>query len=58
MFAIMDDECVHLANQEQLLICFRWVHLDLEVNKEFVGLYHTPDIATNTSVQALKDCLL
>ena len=58
MFAIMADECVDIANQKQLSICFRCVNLDLEVHKKFIGLYHIPDISTNTFVQALKDFLL
>ena len=58
MFAIMADECVDISNREQLSICFRWVDSDLEVHEEFVGLYQIPDIAANTIVQALKDCLL
>ena len=58
MFAIMEDECVDISNWEQLSISFRWVDSDLEVHEKFLGLYQIPDIAANTIVQVLKDCLL
>ena len=57
-FTIMADECTDMSNHEQLIICFHWVDIDLEVHEEFVGLYQLPDISANTIVQALKDCLV
>ena len=57
-FTIMADECTDISNHEQLVICFRWVDSDIEVNKEFVGLYHIAYISADTIVQALKDCLV
>ena len=58
MFAIMAVECVDISNREQLSICFQWVDSDLDVHEEFIGLYQIADIAANTIVQVLKDCLL
>lgn len=57
-FAIMTDECTDSANREQLVICFRWVDLDLEVHEEFFGLYQVSDIAANTIVSVITDTLL
>ena len=34
----MADETADVLNNEQLVICIRWVDEDLEVNKEFLGV--------------------
>ena len=54
----MTDECVDCANNEQLVICFRYVSIDLEVHEEFIGLYQCVDITADTIVAVLKDTLL
>ena len=54
----MADESADSSNQEQLVICFRWVDQELEVHEDFVGLYQIPDTSANTIVAAIKDCLL
>ena len=54
----MTDECVDCANNEQLVICFRYVGVDLEVYEEFIGLYQCADITADTIVAVLKDTLL
>ena len=57
-FTVMADESADSSNQEQLVICFRWVDQQLEVHEDFVGLYEIPDTSANTIVAAIKDCLL
>ena len=57
-FAMMTDECTDASNCEQLVICFRWVDLDLEVHEEFFGLYQVSNIAADTLVAVLTDTLL
>ena len=40
----MADECADISNEEQLVICFRWVDENLEVHEDFLGphpLYDT-----------------
>ena len=54
-FTLMTDECVECANNEQLVICFRSVGVDLEAHEEFIALYQCTDI---TAVAVLKDTLL
>ena len=54
----MTDECVNSSNNEQLVICFRYVDDHLEVHEECVGLYRCENIAANTIVKVLKDPLL
>ena len=39
--SIMIDETTYQSNTEQVVTCFRWVEDDLEVHKDFIGLYET-----------------
>lgn len=57
-FTIMIDECTDVSNHEQLVLCLRWVHEDLEVHEDFIGLYHVPNTCSETLVASIKDCLL
>ena len=55
---VMMDETADCSNQEQVILCLRWVTVDLVVEEEFVGLYNTADTSANTLVSILHDCLL
>lgn len=57
-FTIMADETTDVANQEQVVICLRWVDDDFEIHEEFIGLYKVDSIAASTLVQVIKDVLL
>ncbi len=58
-FSIMCDECTDLSNNEQLVICIRWVSSDqLEPHEDILGLYKVDDICTNTIVHVIKDTLV
>ena len=52
-FTIMTDEYTDSANCEQLVICFRWVDLDLKVYEEFFGLYQVSDITALSTLLCL-----
>ena len=52
------DECVDCANNEQLVICLRYVDGDLEVRRVYRTFYKCEDITANTIVAVLKDSLL
>ena len=54
----MADECVDIANQEQLAVCFRYVDDSLVVHEEFMGLYLCSDIKSETIVATLEDVIL
>ena len=54
----MADECVDCANNEQLVVCFRYVDDQLDVHEKFLGLYMCPDTTANTIVKVLEDVLL
>ena len=57
-FTIMADECTDSANNEQLVICFRWVDHKLEVHEDFVGLYSIPNVSASTIFSVINDCLM
>ena len=57
-FTIMADECVDSANKEQLVLCFRYIDIDVMVHEEFIGLYQCPNITADTIVSVIQDTLL
>ncbi len=57
-FTIMADACTDSANNEQLVICFRWMDHKLEVQEDFIGLYSIPDISASTIFSVINDCLM
>ena len=57
-YSIMVDECVDSSNKEQLVICFRYVSNELEVNEDFVGFYQIPNINADTIIAAIKNTLM
>lgn len=57
-FSIIADEYTDISNKEQLVVCLRWVDLNLEAHEDFLGFYHIPNIASNTISSAIKDILV
>ena len=53
----MADECVDVTNEEQLVICFRWVDENLEVHEDFVGLHPLSDTKAGTIVKVILDTI-
>ena len=54
----MADEVTDSSNQEQLVICIRWVDHSLEVREDLIGMYNVDNITSNTIVASLTDALL
>lgn len=57
-FAVMVDGATDKANQEQVVLVFRWVDDNLVTHEEFVGLYLTASIKSEALVAVIKDTLL
>ena len=57
-FTIMADECVDVSNNEQLVICFRYIDETLAVHEEFMGLYKCDNIKSETIVKTLEDAMV
>ena len=57
-YTIMADEVTDASNQEQFVICLRWVDQFLEVHEDFIGLYKVGNIKADTLPTAIEDVLL
>ena len=55
----MVDETADISNKEQVVIVLRWVASDLQVYKDFIGLYAVDDIKLKPTTLAaiVKDYL-
>lgn len=50
----MTDETADISNEEQLVICLRWVDNELQAHENFVGLFLLETTKANDIVHALK----
>ena len=57
-YSIMADEITDIINEQQLVICIRWVDNDLNANEDFIGLYELSVTNTETLGFILKDVVL
>ena len=57
-YTIMVDETTDISNDEQVVLCLRWVDNTFDVHEEFVGLYKVESISSNSLVAVIKDTLL
>ena len=57
-YTIMADEVTDSSNQEQFVLCLRWVDEDLNPHEELVGLYVVPNICADTLVACIRDVLI
>ena len=57
-FAVLADETIDMANNEQLSISLRWVNESYTVCEDFIGLGHVPPITSDVLTAAIKDVLI
>ena len=57
-YTVMADEVTDAANQEQFVLCLRWVDGDLNSHKEFISLQSVPNIAADSLVAVIRDVLI
>ena len=57
-FTIMIDETTDTSTTEQVVFVLRWVDSSLQVHEDFVGLYETDSISSNSLCALVKDVLL
>ena len=57
-FAVLADETADISNQEQLSLSIRWVSKSYEINEDFIGLVHVPNITASVLTEAIKDVLI
>ena len=53
----MLDETTHASDNEQVVICLRWVDSGLEAHEEFAGLYQVPNTEASTLFMVARDVL-
>jgi len=57
-FTIMADERTDVSNNEQFVICIRWVDDTLTDHEDVIGLYNVGKIDANTLVNTIEDVLV
>ena len=57
-YTIMADEVTNSSNQEQFVLCLRWVDVDLNPHEEFIALHVVPNICADTLVACIRDVLI
>ena len=50
-YTIMADETADIFNEEQLVICFRWVDEALSIHEGFIGLHSIPQADADSIVK-------
>ena len=43
-YSIMVDEVTDCSNKEQFIISFRWVDIDFDTHRDFIGIYNVDNI--------------
>ena len=57
-FTTMVDVTTDISTTEQVVLVFRWVDNLLQVHEDFVGLYQTDSITSDSLVSIIEDVLL
>ena len=50
----MADETTDIANEEQLVICFRWVDEALSIHEDFIGLHSMSQTDADSIVKVIQ----
>ena len=54
-FSIMVDETIDSSNNEQLVLCHRWVDHNFEAHENFMGIHAVENIRSDALAAVLKD---
>ena len=57
-FTIMADETADISNEEQLVVCIRWVDENFAVHEDFIAMYPLERTTADHIVAVLKNCLI
>ena len=57
-YTIMAEKITDSSNQEQFVLCLRWVDVDLNPHEEFICLHIVPNICADTLVARIRDVLI
>ena len=53
----MVDESADIANEEHLVICFRWVDDGFEIHGDFVGVHLSPNAKAASVIKLILDVI-
>ena len=53
IFKIMADESADISNEEQLVLCFRWIDDDFEIHEDFIALHPLPNTKADSIVKVI-----
>ena len=53
----MVDESADIANEEHLVICFRWVDDGFEIHGDFVGVHLSPNTKAASVIKLILDVI-
>ena len=57
-FSKLADDATDSSNNEQLVVCIRWVDNNFETHKDFIRIHSVESIKSDTLVSVLKDILI
>lgn len=57
-YALMADETTDASNREQLVVCIRWIDVQLDVHDDCMGLYQIDNTCAKTIADSIQDVLL
>ena len=57
-FSIMANKAIDNSNNEQLVVCIRYVDNKFEAHEDFIGIHTVENIKSDTLVTVLKDILI
>ena len=57
-FSIMAGETTESSNNEQLVVCIRWLDNNFDAHGDFIGIHAVENIKSDTFGTVLKDILI
>ena len=57
-FSIMAGEATESSNNEQLVVCIRWLDNNFDAHEDFIGIHAVKNIKSDTFGTVLKDILI
>ena len=54
IYSVMRDETADTSNNEQLVLCIRWVDDDLQVQEDFIGIHKISNTTGDKIFKVIK----
>ena len=53
-YSVMGDETADISNEEQLVLCTKWIDDDLQVHEGFIGIHKIPNTTADEILKVIK----